>query len=76
VFFKIGLSFKLAFESSKSGFGFFSKVLGLQKLAFLAVAIFQVSHSQKSAFGFSQQVSFLAGSGFQNWLRGFGQSFR
>jgi hypothetical protein len=49
--------------------------LGLQKLAFLAVAISQVSHSQKSAFVFSQQVSFLAGSGFQNWLRGFGQSF-
>ncbi len=59
--------FKIKFRVS-------SKVSGLPKSVFLAVAFFQISRSQKLAFLFSWQVSFLAGSGFQNWLRGFGQS--
>jgi hypothetical protein len=60
--------FKIKFRVS-------SKISGLPKSVFLAVAFFQISRSQKLAFLFSWQVSFLAVSGFQNWLRGFGQSF-
>jgi hypothetical protein len=71
---KIGLSFKLglSLQSQVSGF---KQVSGLPKFVVFAVALFQIFRSLKFAFLFSWQVSFSAVSDFQNWLRGFSQSF-